>query len=76
MYLTPAAYVILIFGGVRQCAKHIGRTASSVSKWQTGSGLIPSQMQARILFKAQQLKLDLTEHDIIHGRKLDKYHEA
>ncbi len=76
--MSPAEYVIHIFGGVRKCAREINRSPSSVSKWQAPKerrgcgGNIPSGAQRIILDRAKKLGLDLTADDLINGRKVKK----
>jgi hypothetical protein len=64
---TPAQYVIEAFQGVRATARAIGRSPSSVSKWQI-KGQIPRPAQKRILEVAQERGLDITPGDLILGR--------
>jgi hypothetical protein len=75
MYLTPAEYVIRVFNGVRATARAIGRSPSSISKWQKRrddgiDGMIPSCAQRRILQIAKEQGLDITPHDLIFGRSV------
>ena len=76
MHLRPADYVIYVFGGVRATSRAIGRSASSVSRWQTYKnrdglgGTIPSAIQGIILERASELKLDISADDLIHGREI------
>lgn len=66
MHLTPAQYVIRVFKGVRATARAVGRTPSSVSKWQrTG---VPSRALKKILEAAHERGLDLTANDLVNGR--------
>ena len=77
MHLRPADYVIHIFGGVRATARALGRSPSSVSRWQTYTnrdgvvGAIPSALQALILDRAEELDLDISAVDLIQGRKIE-----
>ena len=76
MKLNPADYVIHVFGGIRPMARHINRTASSISAWRTGirrndnKGEIPSQAMVEIMKAAKKLRLDITEKDLIYGREV------
>lgn len=76
--MNPAEYVIHVFDGVRATARAIGRSPSSVSKWQKPraergcNGQIPSAAQLLILKKAKELALDVTPDDLIYGRKISK----
>lgn len=78
MYLAPAQYVILLFGGVCATARAVGRDRSSVSRWMypTGErgtgGLIPSNLQKHILEVAKARGLNLTADDIVFGRTLTR----
>ncbi len=77
MHLTPAAYVIRTFGGVRKTARIIGRDPSSVSMWNKSredrgtDGNIPSLAQHKILEEAKALGLDITPDDLILGREVN-----
>jgi len=78
MHLSPAAYVLMIFNGVRATARVAGRSPSSVCKWnkpkeQRGTnGLIPTKAQPILLDKARDLGLDLTAEDLIFGREVNE----
>lgn len=73
-HLTPAAYVIREFGGVRKLARELGKSPSTVSRWpkpkQKGGsdGRIPSDEQLPILELAKKRGLDVTPADLIYGR--------
>jgi hypothetical protein len=74
--VSPAAYVIQLFGGVNALARIIGRDPSSVSKWtwprerRGADGLVPNGLQLLILEEAQKRNLDLTPADILYGREV------
>jgi transposase-like protein len=76
MKLTPADYVIKIFGGVRATARTLNRTPSTISKWRhyqskyAPKGTLPSNAIPQILKKAQELQLDITAEDLIEGREV------
>jgi len=78
MFLSPALYVIHVFGGVRKTARAIGRGPSSVSKWKLPrekdgcEGNIPSAAQRKILKVAEEQSLDITPHDLLYGRNVKK----
>lgn len=75
--LTPAEYVIEVFGGVREASRAIGRSPSAVSRWQTSKdrggcdGGIPRVAQNLIL-KVAKLRgdIDITSSDLLEGRKI------
>jgi hypothetical protein len=73
--MTPAEYVIKIFGGVRAAAKAIGRDPSTVCSWKRPKsrkgcdGDVPGNLHRRILLIASQRDLDLTSEDLIFGRE-------
>lgn len=75
-HMPPAHYVIMRFGGVRKTAKTLGRTPACVSKWQYAQtkdglkGLIPSNIQPKILLIARRKNIDITAEDLILGRTL------
>ena len=64
--LTPAEYVIEVFGGVRATARAIGYDPSSVSRWKR-TGKIPSASQPRLLDAAKKSGLKLSPHALILG---------
>lgn len=70
MHMTPAQYVIYVFKGVRATARAVGRTPSSVSKWQKAR--IPSAAHRRILDIAKEKDLDIQPQDLIYGRTVAK----
>lgn len=78
MHLTPAEYVINVFGGVRKSGRALGRTASAISKWTRSDknggcgGRIPSRMQEIILQVARIQKLDITPEDLVTGRDVSE----
>lgn len=70
--LTPAEYVIRVFGGVTPLAKALGVAASAVCRWQGRrrgvAGLIPSGAQRRVLDAAAKRNLPVTAEDLVMGR--------
>lgn len=68
MYLNPAETVIQEFGGVRKTAKILKLYPSTVCRWKTSKGLIPSAMQTTVLKEAKRLNKNLTTDDIVWGR--------
>lgn len=68
-WISPAKLVIEAFGGVRATARILGKSPSSISRWQNGDGLIPAQAQAQIMKLARENGLDLTSDALIDGRK-------
>ncbi len=72
--MKPAAFVIKKFGGIRACALAIGRSPSSVSRWNKprknggGKGQIPVTAQRDILKAAKKLKLKIKAEDLIFDR--------
>ena len=76
MRVSPAEYVIKVFGGVRKVARAIGRDPASVSRWrrtagQKGTdGRIPSKAQQELLIQAKALGLDLNPEDLLIGREV------
>lgn len=70
MHMTPAQYVIHVFKGVRATARAVGRTPSSVSKWQKAR--IPSGAHRRILDIAKEQDLDIQPQDLIYGRTVKR----
>jgi hypothetical protein len=70
--LTPAQYIVLVFGGVRKASREIGRSPSRVSAWLKRHGRIPSAAQLRILEIAKSRGLDITPKDLICGRRVER----
>lgn len=68
-WISPASLVIEAFGGVRAAARVLGKSPSSVSRWQGGDGLIPSPVQAKIMQLVWERGLDLTSDELIGGRE-------
>jgi hypothetical protein len=67
--MTPAAYVISVFGGVRATGRAIGRTPECVSRWiHKMDGRVPGPSQRLVLEVARKQKLDITPNDLIYGR--------
>lgn len=73
--ISPAAYVIQTFGGVRATARAIGRDPSSIAKWRMPrgerkglGGRVPGVLQTRILEEAEKRGLDIRPEDLILGR--------
>ena len=72
MQLSPAEYVIHVFGGISATARAIGRSKMAVSYWKTQSkGRVPGPSQALVLAAARKKKLDITPEDLIRGRRID-----
>lgn len=76
IHLSPASYVILVFGGIHKTARAVGADPGSVSRWRqpkekrgTG-GSIPSARQQAILKAAAQRGLDITADDLVNGRRV------
>lgn len=77
MHLSPAEYVIFIFNGVRATARALGVSPSAVSKWRKPDsngviGIIPARAHIKILEAAEHQGLDLTPHDLIYGRTIER----
>lgn len=76
MKLSPALYVIHIFGGVRATAKAIGRHHGTVIFWKKpkskggSDGRVPGCAQRLILAVAKRRRLDITPEDLIFGREV------
>lgn len=70
--LTPADKVIAAFGGVRETARIVGRSPSSVARWRlpkersgTTGGRIPGNLQQKILDYAKEHGIKITAGDLI-----------
>ena len=64
---TPAEFVIEAFGGVRALARALGKSPSTVSRWRSTKGLIPSSVQAEIIRLAREKGLAVTHQNLIEG---------
>lgn len=69
-YLSPAEYVIRFFGGVRKCARILGRSPGTVSKWKK-RGLLPTKAQKEILTKIREEEIEIDVEGLIVGVSLD-----
>lgn len=76
-HLSPAQYVIQVFGGVRKLARAINYDPSNVSRWPKAkgkhggcNGIIPSSALNIILRTAQRNNYDLKAVDLICGRDI------
>lgn len=67
-HITPVELAINMFGGVRKLAKCIGRDPAAVSRWRR-SGLVPTQVQRKLLAAAAAREINITAHDIVFGRE-------
>lgn len=67
-HITPVELAISMFGGVRKLAKCIGRDPAAVSRWRK-SGLVPTQVQRKLLAAAAARDIGITAHDIVFGRE-------
>lgn len=65
-YLNPVEASIQAFGGIRAMARAIGRDPASVHRWKK-RGLIPSDMQEKVLEAADEAGHYLTPDHIVHG---------
>ncbi len=76
MHLTPAAYVISIFGSMRKTARAVGRTNAAVCMWTKPrirggcGGHVPAAAQRIILALAQKNFLPITPKDLLLGREV------
>lgn len=68
-HITPVELVISMFGGVRKLAKCIGRDPAAVSRWRK-NGLVPTQVQRKVLEAAIAREINITAHDIVYGREI------
>lgn len=70
--MTPAQYVIYVFGGVRKTARALHRDPAGVTRWKKSSGNVPNLAQRQILDVAEKMGLDITPNDLIYGRTVKK----
>lgn len=62
--LSPAQIVIRTFGGVRPISRELGIHASTVSRWRTGTGLIPQKYWKPLINLAKEKKVKITLFDL------------
>ena len=67
-HVNPVELAIDMFGGVRKLAKCVGRDPAAVSRWRK-SGLVPTQIQRKLLAAAAARDIGSTAHDIVFGRE-------
>lgn len=73
-HLTPAACAVNAFGGVRALARLLGKSPSSVSRWNKprrkggSAGSIPISALQQILRLAREKDLKLSVDDLVSGR--------
>jgi hypothetical protein len=78
MHLSPAKYVVLLFGSISATARALGRDRTAVSKWLIDTdhrgtgGKIPQPLHEAVLFTARQMGFDLTPQDLIYGREMSE----
>ena len=77
MHLSPAEYVIHVFGGVRATARAVEKYPSTICKWKRAKphgsgGNVPSAAQRIILELAKGNRLDITPDDLAWGRDVVK----
>ncbi len=71
----PADFLVDYFGGLRKCARAIGRSHSAVNKWRKTKkekgtdGFIPRVAMHRILDLAEKNKWKITAYDLIFGKR-------
>lgn len=63
--MSPADYVISVFGGVTETAAALKRDPSSVSRWNY---YVPQKLHKKIIALAKKRKIDITERDLVQGR--------
>lgn len=69
---TPAQKVVTAFGGVTKTAKALKCGKSTVSCWlNRGGGLIPAQMQSKILAAARDNDIELKPADLVATNELE-----
>lgn len=64
--INPAACVVRLFGGVRRCAKAIGRTPGAVSQWRR-KGTVPVDVQQIVLLKSKAGEVKIDAEELILG---------
>jgi hypothetical protein len=65
--LTPAAFVIRQFNGIRPLARALKKSPSAIHKWST-NGTIPTGSQKAILKVAHDRRIDIKPQDLVIGR--------
>ena len=64
---TPVQILIQEFGGVRSLSRSVHRDAASISRWQK-SGLVPTNMQKKVLETAWDNNINISAHELIFSR--------
>ncbi len=78
MMLSPAEYVIHVFGSGQAVANVVGKTRQAVYLWKRPrklggcDGKVPTRSIEKILKAAKLRGLDLTAEDLIRGRNVRK----
>lgn len=70
MKLSPAAYVVHVFGGLAATSAALGRDKSTISRWRTGNGRIPGPVRPWVLEVARRKNLPITSEDLDYGRNV------
>lgn len=74
--LSPAEYVVHVFGSQSAVGKAIGRNQATIFRWlrskrQGGvGGLVPHVAQQQVLKVAQRKGLDIRPEDLVVGREV------
>jgi hypothetical protein len=69
LHTPPVEIVLAAFGGVRKLAKVIDRDPAAVCRWRK-SGMVPNNMQRKVLEVAWERGIAITAHEMIFGRKV------
>lgn len=72
MKLKPAEYVVHIFGGVRASARKLKISPSTVSRWRTTGGEVPTRARKKILKYAMKNGMDITPSHLEWGYEFPK----
>lgn len=73
-HLSPATCAVKAFGGVRALARAIGKSPSSVCRWNKSrrrggcAGRIPSLAMVKILKAASAKGVTITAEELVSGR--------
>lgn len=75
--LSPAQYLVKIFGGVTPMSRALGISSQRIYGWLRyrsrygSSGRVPSHIQMLVLERAKSMGLDITEADLVVGREIE-----
>ena len=77
MFLTPAQFCIVKFGGVRALARKLNVDQAAVHRWKNKpEGIIPTKHAPLILKLSKDLNLNITPENLLIGGIINTNHVA